>query len=83
MVDKIHNMDFKIIDTLSYLSAQVTSGGVLLDELSLNLETKKISNLYVIGEVVDVDGDCGGFNLAWAFNSAIVVSKSISSKSIV
>lgn len=51
--------------------AQVTSGGVCVSELNQNLECKKIKNLYVLGESVDMDGICGGYNLHWATLSAI------------
>ena len=49
--------------------AQVTSGGVPTHEIdSQTMESKKVNNLYLIGELLDVDGICGGYNLhfAWA-----------------
>ena len=49
----------------------VTAGGVSLDEVNLrNMEAKKHSNLFFIGEVLDIDGDTGGFNLQFAYSSA-------------
>lgn len=57
--------------------AQVTSGGVSLDELTENFECKKIKNLFVLGESVDMDGLCGGYNLHWAFLSAIACAKKL------
>ena len=77
VIDKLQNFLFNIIDTKGYEVAQVTSGGITLDELDEYLELKKCKGLYIIGEVLDVDGKCGGYNLSWAFTSAILASISI------
>ena len=77
IVSKLKKMKFNIIDVGDELVAQVSNGGVSLDELNDYLQSKIINSLYVIGELVDVDGDCGGYNLSWAFNSAILASLSI------
>jgi predicted Rossmann fold flavoprotein len=54
----------------SFKEAQVTSGGIALDEINPEtLESKKISGLYFAGEILDVYGDSGGFNLQWAWSS--------------
>lgn len=61
--------------------AQVSVGGICLDEVvPETLEARKNPGLYVCGEVLDVDGDCGGYNLQWAWTSALVVSDSITEK---
>ena len=57
--------------------AQVTAGGVNLFELDENLMSKEQEGLYFAGEVLDVDGTCGGYNLQWAFSSGYVAGKSI------
>lgn len=58
--------------------AMVTKGGFPLDELDLNsMQVKSIPNLHFVGEVVDVDGDTGGFNLQWAFSSASACGSSL------
>lgn len=57
--------------------AQVTSGGVPACELTNTLQSRVCPGLYFAGEIVDVDGDCGGFNLHWAWASAFTVSKNI------
>jgi predicted flavoprotein YhiN len=44
------------------------------------LESKLVQNLYFAGELLDVDGDCGGFNLQWAWSSGYVAAKSASNK---
>lgn len=60
-----------------YENNQVMSGGVLLNELNNNLECKKQKGLYFIGEVCDVDGVCGGYNLQWAWTSGQIVGESL------
>ena len=57
--------------------AQVASGGIKLTEINDNFECKNIKDLYIIGETIDVDGDCGGYNLAFAFLSGIIAGESI------
>ena len=60
----------KILDTNGFKNAQVTAGGIPLSEINLeNLESKKTKGLYFAGEVMDVYGECGGFNLHWAWAS--------------
>lgn len=56
---------------------QVFSGGVKLDVLTKNLESKKHKGLYFCGEVLDVDGVCGGYNLQWAWTSGHIVGESL------
>lgn len=72
LVYRLKNMEFHITDTKGYDTAQVTAGGVLLSELDENMQSKFVSGLYFVGEIVDVDGICGGFNLQWAFASGYV-----------
>ena len=70
-------LEFKIIDTMSIEKAQVCHGGVSLKEVDENLQLKKYPGIYVCGEALDVDGDCGGYNLHFAFASGVHVAKSI------
>ena len=66
----IKKWDFKITGTMSWNNAQVTKGGVVTEEFNPNtMESKIIKGLYVAGEVLDIDGDCGGYNLQWAWSS--------------
>lgn len=59
-------------------SAMVTKGGVDTKEVnSKTMESKKVSNLYFTGEILDVDGECGGYNLTFAFASAYTAVRSI------
>lgn len=68
----------KVAGTLGFDYAQVTRGGVKLDEVTEDLELKKIGGFFVTGEALDIDGDCGGFNLQWAYSSAMTVAEKIS-----
>ena len=66
----IKKWDFRITGTMSWNNAQVTKGGAVTDEFEPEtMESKKVKNLYAAGEVLDIDGDCGGYNLQWAWSS--------------
>lgn len=60
--------------------AQVVSGGLLVEEFDENLCSKIVPNFYAMGEALDVDGDCGGYNLQWAWTSAKVCADAILKK---
>ena len=80
IVSSVKQFMLEIVDTGIIDEAQVTNGGADLNDFNDNLESKKSSGLYAIGEILDVDADCGGYNLAWAFKSAILVASDIFSK---
>ncbi|MBQ0012370.1 MAG: aminoacetone oxidase family FAD-binding enzyme [Clostridiales bacterium] len=68
---------FKVTGTKSLEFAQTTIGGASCDEFnSKTMESLIQHNLYGCGEVLDVDGDCGGYNLQWAFSSGILAGQS-------
>lgn len=72
-IDTLTNFKFSIEGTKGYLDAQVTSGGVSLEEINLEtMESKLVKNLYFAGEVLDLDGDCGGYNLTISFITGLV-----------
>lgn len=71
----------RVTGTLGFDYAQVTKGGVRLDELTGSLESKFVQGLYMAGEILDADGQCGGYNLQWAFSSAATVAEAINGKS--
>lgn len=71
----IKNMVLKVKGR--YDNNQVYSGGIELNGLNENLESKKIKNLFFCGEVCDVDGICGGYNLQWAWTSGHIVGESL------
>lgn len=69
---------FKVIDTNGFKNAQITAGGIDTTEVNqVTLESKLVPNLYFCGEVLDVNGDCGGFNLQWAWSSGFITGKSV------
>lgn len=75
----LKNWTFEVYDTNSFKNSQVTAGGVNTDEINpITLESKLVKNLYFAGELMDVDGDCGGFNLQWAWSSGFIAGKSAS-----
>ncbi len=64
---------FDICGTMSWNNAQVTRGGINTDEVNPDtLESKKQKGLYFCGEILDIDGDCGGYNLQWAWSSGYI-----------
>ena len=78
--DRIKNFTLKVTGTLGFDYAQVTKGGIPLKEVNQNLESKKTKGLYFAGEILDVDGECGGYNLQWAYSSARTVADEINAK---
>lgn len=76
MCDLIKQMNFTITDTKGFNNAQVTAGGVLTRDFDdKTMESKIVKGLYCTGEVFDIYGDCGGYNLQWAFSSAYVAAE--------
>ena len=80
-LQNIHNYEFAPAGNFGFAKAEVCRGGVLSQELEkTSLESKKVKDLYFIGEVVDVTGELGGYNFQWAFSSGIVCARSINKK---
>ena len=74
----IMSLEFTAIGTNGFKDAQVTRGGVGQDELNdFSLMTKKVPNLFITGELLNVDGTCGGFNLHFAWGSGIKAGKEV------
>ena len=66
-------LEVELTEPMGMENAQVTAGGVLTADFDpVTLESKRVPGLYVCGEVLDVDGDCGGYNLQWAWSSGYV-----------
>ena len=80
MVEKIKNFTVQVTGTLGFDYAQVTKGGIPLSEVDDDLQSKKQTGLYFAGEILDVDGECGGYNLQWAYSSAVTVANAINRK---
>lgn len=74
VVDVLTNFSVNI-DEVIFDKGQVTSGGIRLDEVDSTFQSKKVEGLYLTGELLDVDGICGGFNLGFAFISGYIVGR--------
>ena len=69
---------FPVSDTFGLERAQVAAGGVGIDQIDAGtMKVKGISNLYILGELLDVDGRCGGYNLHLAWATAMLAAHSI------
>ena len=78
LIKTLTDFQIKILDTHTLDHAQVCSGGIPLTEInSKTLESLKVKNLYFTGEIIDIDGDCGGYNLGWAWMSGIIAGKNV------
>lgn len=73
LTNLLKSCGLKPTGTLSWKDSQVTAGGFHTKEIHPGtLESKIIPGLYFAGEILDIDGDCGGFNLQWAWSSGIL-----------
>lgn len=77
LINNIVNFKLHIDSTNTYEFAQVCTGGISLNEINNNMESIYNKNLYFTGEVLDVDGICGGFNLAFAFITGYIAGSSV------
>ena len=69
-VRTVKEFDVPLTEPMGMDSAQVTAGGIVTEEFEeKTMESKLVPGLYACGEVLDVDGDCGGYNLQWAWSS--------------
>lgn len=75
IINCIKSLQFDIVNT--YENNQINCGGINLCDLDENLMHKQIKNLYFVGEVCDVDGLCGGYNLQWAWTSGKIVGENL------
>ena len=81
IVNNIKNYIVDIKNTYDFDKAQVTIGGVDVSEVKKEtLELKKLKNVYVIGELLDIDGECGGYNLQWAWTSGYIAGSDVVKK---
>ncbi len=71
VVSNIKCFELKVTGNTGFINSQVTAGGLDTNAFFDNsMMSKKHKGLFAIGEILDIDGDCGGFNLAWCFSSA-------------
>ena len=67
---RVKGFSLPITGVCGFDQAQVTAGGLRCDEFDpRTMESRLVSGFYACGEVLDVDGDCGGYNLQWAWSS--------------
>ena len=82
LIDNLTNFKFNIVSTKDFNFSQVCNGGVSLDEVNLStFESLIVDGLYITGEVLDINGNCGGYNLICAVISGILVGDDLSDKS--
>lgn len=83
IIKVLHSTQFEVEGLNGYGESQVTCGGISTEEVnSETMESKIVKGLYLVGEVLDVDGDCGGYNIQWAFSSAALCGKVLSLEDI-
>ena len=67
---------FKVLGNTGFINSQATAGGISTDEFSsVCLMSKRMKGLFACGELLDIDGDCGGFNLTWAWASGLLAGR--------
>lgn len=80
LADKIKSFEFEVTGNTGFINSQVTAGGLsTVSFVNKTMMSTRHKNLFCIGEILDIDGDCGGFNLQWAWSSAFCAAEYISS----
>ena len=83
LAEKLYSFTLRITGTNGVENAQVIAGGVSTKDFdSVTLESLLCKGVYATGEVLDIDGDCGGYNLQWAWSSAAAVTEGIIGKEL-
>lgn len=81
MLEVLYRLPLNVSGKTTYKEEFVTSGGVLLKDIdNTSMESKVFSNLYFVGEVIDVDGITGGFNFQAAWSTAYMAATNILKK---
>lgn len=79
LINILKGWRFEVTGTNAWSDAQVTAGGIDVRDInSATMESKLVPGLYFAGEIMDIDGDCGGFNLQWAWSSGYVAGMNAS-----
>lgn len=77
IAEALKNFKFRVLSNTGFINSQVSAGGISTDEFNPEtLASRRYSNLFAAGELLDIDGDCGGFNLSWAFSSGALAAES-------
>ena len=77
LINNLSDLTLEIRETKEIFKGQVVTGGIPINRVKTTLEDKEYAGLYYTGEILDVDGICGGFNLGFAWLSSIGVSEDI------
>ena len=81
VADRLNDWRFTVLGGHSFQNAQVTAGGIRTGEIDeKTMESRLHKGLYLAGELLDIDGDCGGFNLQWAWSSGALAGRSAAEK---
>ena len=72
LIKNLKEFELNIVDVKSMIDGETTKGGLPLDSVTSNMESTLIKGLYITGELLDVDGICGGYNLTNAFISGML-----------
>jgi predicted flavoprotein YhiN len=81
VIHRLLETPLAVRDSRGYNYAEVTAGGIPLNEIDPStMESRLRRGLYLIGEMLDVDGRIGGFNFQWAWSSAWVAASAIARK---
>ena len=76
IADGIKRFELPLLGNMGMDGAQVTAGGLSTEEFSPEtLQSRKVKGLFAAGEVLDIDGDCGGYNLQWAWSSGMLAGR--------
>ncbi len=76
LAGRLKALSFPVTGTTGFPNSQVTAGGIAGDEVDFKtLQSKRVKGLFLAGELLDVDGDCGGFNLQWAWSTGMLAAE--------
>jgi predicted Rossmann fold flavoprotein len=77
VAESLHKLTYRFDSSYPFSNSQVTVGGVDLSEVDNTLTSLKEKGVRFVGEILDIDGFCGGFNLSWALLSALIIGEKI------
>ncbi len=78
IVHTIKHFTLRVLGTQGFGGAQVTAGGIATQDICPHtMESRLARGVYLVGELTDIDGDCGGYNLQWAWASAYAAAKAV------
>ena len=78
ILDNYRNLKLKLSESYGYQASHVTTGGVSLGDVGSDMSYKRMPGVYLAGEILDVDGRCGGYNLQWAWTSGSIAGTAAS-----